>query len=88
MRHGFNRYNRAMARRIQFSLRELLLAMLVVAAFFGGMAVQPRLDEPTRRLDYFGSHSWGQTTFTETVTTPDGTEWERPIIVKDGPETD
>ena len=32
-----------MTRRIQFSLRALLVVMLVVAAFFGGMAVQTAL---------------------------------------------
>ena len=34
--------------RPQFTLRALLVAMLVVAAFFGGMAVQRRLDERKR----------------------------------------
>ena len=33
-------------RRPQFTLRSLLVAMLVVAAFFGGMALQRRLDRP------------------------------------------
>lgn len=33
-----------MRRRFQFNLRALLVAMLVVAAFCGGMAVQKRLD--------------------------------------------
>lgn len=33
-----------MQRRFQFSLRALLGAMLVVAAFVGGMAVQRQLD--------------------------------------------
>jgi hypothetical protein len=32
--------------RPQFTLRALLMAMLVVAAFFGGMAWQKRLDKP------------------------------------------
>ena len=31
--------------RPQFSVRALLVAMLVVAAFFGGMAVQRKIDE-------------------------------------------
>lgn len=33
-----------MHRRFQFGLRALLLAMLIAAAFFGGMAVQRQLD--------------------------------------------
>ena len=37
-----------MPRRFQFSLRALLVAMLVVAAFFGGMAVQRKFDERKR----------------------------------------
>lgn len=32
--------------RLQFSMRALLLAVLVVAAFFGGMALQRQLDKP------------------------------------------
>ena len=32
--------------RPQFNLRALLVAMLVVGAFFGGMALQRRLDKP------------------------------------------
>jgi hypothetical protein len=32
-----------MSRRFQFSLRALLVAMLVVGAFFGGMALQSQL---------------------------------------------
>ncbi len=35
-----------MHRRFQFSLRALMLAMLIAAAFFGGMAVQRQLDRP------------------------------------------
>lgn len=35
-----------MRRRFQFSLRALLLLMLIAAAFFGGMAVQRQLDRP------------------------------------------
>jgi len=71
-----------MPRRFQFSLKTLLVAMLVVAAFLGGMALQRRLDEPTIRLSPFSTHSWGQTTFTEMMTMPDGTKWERPVVVK------
>lgn len=35
-------------RRPQFTIRALLVTMLVVAAFFGGMAVQRQLDERKR----------------------------------------
>lgn len=42
-------YNAEMARRFQFSLKTLLVVMLVAAAFFGGMAVQEFLDEPASR---------------------------------------
>jgi hypothetical protein len=34
-----------MSRRFQFSLKRLFVAMLVVAAFFGGMSVQRQLDK-------------------------------------------
>jgi hypothetical protein len=37
-----------MSRRFQFSLKWLFVAMLVVAAFFGGMAVERRLEEMRR----------------------------------------
>ena len=39
-----------MSRRFQFSLKALLVAMLVVAAFFGGMEVQRKI-EANRRAD-------------------------------------
>jgi len=37
-----------MSRRFQFSLKWLFVAMLVVAAFFGGMSLQRRLEERKR----------------------------------------
>ena len=74
--------------RFQFRLSTLLWITLAVACLFGGMALQRRLDEPTIQRGYFGGHSWGQTTFTDTMRMPDGSEWERHIIVKDEPETD
>jgi len=40
-------------RRPQFTLRALLVAMLVVAAFFAGMAVQRRLGERNRSAAVF-----------------------------------
>ncbi|HWB11136.1 MAG TPA: hypothetical protein VG826_18045 [Pirellulales bacterium] len=37
--------------RPQFTLRVLLVAMLVVAAFFAGMAFQSQLDKPLVRFE-------------------------------------
>ncbi|HVA46406.1 MAG TPA: hypothetical protein VNH11_08535 [Pirellulales bacterium] len=50
--------------RPQFTLRALLVAMLVVAAFFGGMVAQKRLDQ--RVIERSGLRL-------ETTTMPDGT---------------
>ena len=41
-----------MSRRFQFSLRGLLVAMLVVASFFGGMSLQGFLARPIARHHY------------------------------------
>jgi hypothetical protein len=62
-----------MSRRFQFSLKTLLVAMLVVAAFFGGMVVQKRLDRP---------NSWvimraRMPSAPETIMLSDGTTWYR-----------
>jgi hypothetical protein len=56
--------------RPQFTLRALLVAILVVAAFFGGMAVQKRLDTPTVIMNagYLGD---------EIIEMRDGTHWQR-----------
>jgi hypothetical protein len=62
--------------RPQFTLRALLVAMLVVAAFFGGMAVQRQLNRPVvQKLPPFGS--FGMPTGSETMTMPDGSQWLR-----------
>jgi hypothetical protein len=67
-----------MPRRFQFSLRALLVTMLVVAVFFGGMSVQRHLDEPLLR--YTAGYVDGETTrYVETITLSDGTEWSREL---------
>ncbi|MGH7135253.1 MAG: hypothetical protein ACREHD_05895 [Pirellulales bacterium] len=60
--------------RPQFTLRSLLVAMLVVAAFFGGMPAQSQLDRPsiTRVQPCFNSPA-----IVETMVTSDGKEWKR-----------
>ena len=68
----------------QFTLRALLLAMLVVAAFFGGMAVQRYLDKPNRGITAV-EHGFGQTIIKEAMTMRDGSEWERRTVVKHEP---
>ena len=59
-----------MSRRFQFSLKWLFVAILVVAAFFGGMAVQRRLDRPRIRIESLQS-------LKETMVLQDGSKWER-----------
>jgi hypothetical protein len=63
--------------RPQFSLKSLLWLMAVVAALFGGMAIQRQLDKPSFRLTQ--GHNWGDGTihWTEKMVTRDGTTWER-----------
>lgn len=56
--------------RPQFTLRALLMAILVVAAFFGGMAVQRKLDEPI-------SHHPAEGGALEMKTMRDGSTWFR-----------
>ena len=68
-----------MRRRFQFSLRTLLVAMLVVAAFFAGMAVQQQLD---KRLSVESRFTWrdgapGRASEQETVILSDGSEFTR-----------
>jgi hypothetical protein len=60
-----------MSRRFQFSLKWLFVAMLVVAAFFGGMVLQRQVDKPAYHRVPIG---YGDT---EAVTLPDGTTWIR-----------
>ena len=67
-----------MTRRFQFSLKTFLVAVLVVAAFFGGMAVQKRLDKANSvimRLRVGGRPlPEGRD---ETIVLGDGTTWYR-----------
>ena len=70
--------------RFQFSLRDVLWLVLVVAAFFGGMRLQLRIGEPfiivtkgggawsRREGGMTRSGSWKK------VTLADGTEWLNP----------
>ena len=66
--------------RPQFTLRALLVAMLVVAAFFGGMALQRRLEQPARRYrggivdDSGESERW-----IEVLVLRDETRWTREL---------
>jgi hypothetical protein len=55
--------------RPQFSIRTLLWLTLVVAAFFGGMAVQKRLDAPILR--------WSIPANLQYMDTGDGAIWHR-----------
>jgi hypothetical protein len=73
--------------RPEFTLRSLLVAMLVVATFFGGMAVQRQLNKPspTRSLWFDDDR---RVHITETMTMPDGTTWERQHLANDEPEPD
>ena len=57
--------------RPQFTLR----AVLAVGAFFGGMAVQRKLDKPTITRSCDSDYYW------EDLTMPDGTTWQRAIKV-------
>lgn len=62
--------------RPQFTLRALLVAML--AAFFGGMAVQRHVGTP---VIHHGAllGSMGSASGVDTLTLPDGTLWFRPV---------
>ena len=68
-----------MTTRFQFSLRTLLVAMLVVAAFFGGLAVQRQLDKPFTVIEKngLGWHTRIHGGCQETMTLRDGTVWTR-----------
>jgi hypothetical protein len=58
--------------RPQFTLRALLVTMLVVGAFFGGMALQKQLDKPLSHRKV----TWNDET-SETMVLRDGTTWHR-----------
>ncbi|HET6882221.1 MAG TPA: hypothetical protein VFI31_18800 [Pirellulales bacterium] len=65
-------------RRAQFTLKTLLWLMALVAAFFGGMAIQRHIGRPA--IDHgmmLGtmSHASG----VDTLRLPDGTVWFRPV---------
>ena len=67
-----------MSRRFQFSLRALLVAMLVVAAFFGGMALQRRIDNRPLSIEVRATYdSDGSHCTTKALVLSDGTEWFR-----------
>ena len=63
-----------MRRRFQFSLKWMFVAMLAVATFFGGMAVQRQIDAPIS-IEQRPSliHVWR--TGGETITLRDGSLW-------------
>ncbi|HWB08278.1 MAG TPA: hypothetical protein VG826_03600 [Pirellulales bacterium] len=69
--------------RPQFTLRALLVAMLVVAAFLGGMAAQARLDRP--QIERIRDCAYGPVT-EEILITPDGKRWTRSIVGEEGDE--
>jgi hypothetical protein len=64
--------NRIAMSRPQFTLKTLLVAMLVVAAFFGGMAWQRELSRPVSRT-YEDLPTGGM----ETIVLSDGTKLHR-----------
>ena len=65
-----------MTGRPQFTLRASLVAMLVVAAFFGGMALQKQIDRPVSHA----KSTWGSgndVEISEKMVLRDGTTWHR-----------
>ena len=64
--------------RPQFTLRALLVAMLVVGAFFGGMAWQRRLDQPVKRFSGGIVEDSGER-WIEVLVLRDGTRWTREL---------
>ena len=69
--------------RPQFTLRALLVLLLAAACFFGGMAMQRKLDTPVlvrRTQGVVHYKKWGfRPSVTETIRLHDGTEWKRSI---------
>jgi hypothetical protein len=63
-----------MSRRFQFSLKELLVVTLVVAAFFGGMISQREIDRP-QQVEFYMNGKVHLST--ERIQTSDGTYWYR-----------
>ena len=67
--------------RPQFTVRTLLVTMLVVAAFFGGMAVQRHRGEPM--IMTAPRQAGSQDPYWQTLVMPDGTKWHR-LVGQDG----
>jgi hypothetical protein len=64
--------------RVQFSLKTMLWMMALAGAFFGGMGLQKRLDQP--RIQRPGDPPLGglaDGSYAEILRLPDGTEWSR-----------
>jgi hypothetical protein len=66
------RYTTGMKQSSRFGLLALLVVILVVAAFLGGMATQHQLEKPLSRR-----RAVGPAGFLETMTLRDGTKWYR-----------
>ena len=67
-------------RRPQFTLRALLVAMLVVGAFFGGMAWQRHSAEPVQyQSRILGNTGSGNYLRVDETTFRDGTRWFKPV---------
>ena len=63
--------------RPQFTLRALLVAMLVLGAFFAAMAAQKQFDKPIRHVTTTKYAGPREAIVTESMTTRDGVTWER-----------
>jgi hypothetical protein len=61
--------------RPQFTLRDLLLAMLVVAAFLSGVAVERHRNSPVRHYKARGRHGG----YVERMRLRDGSDWQREV---------
>lgn len=69
-----------MPRRFQFSLRSLLVAMLAICCFLGGMVVQKQLDEPEWiSKGHPASEMSTDEAALQIIRLPDGTKWQRNI---------
>ncbi len=66
-----------MTRRFQFSLKDLLWLVLVVAGVFGGMAVQRRIDDPLMVRSRGPDDDYGH--YVETIVLGDGTQFQRVV---------
>jgi hypothetical protein len=69
-----------MSRRIQFSLKWLLIVTAIAAAFFGGMATQKLIDQPAiRQIDMHVYADGSPMKRIETMVMRDGTVWSREL---------